>query len=236
MSPGSYRVGLLVPSSNTVMEPDLARGLADLGTVHTARMLLRAVTAEEEERMLNEHTLPAAETLATLGPDVCVFGCTSASALQGRAADRALTERIAQLTSAPTISVIEAVRDALHRFGARRIAVATPYTDAVAEHIAGSLSDLGEIVAVANLGLVDNREIGNTPPERIVDFVVDELGQAGADAVFVSCTNFRAVEALDQVRAAIGVPVTSSNAATIDAVRRHLEHVGTGEDIAAVAG
>jgi maleate isomerase len=218
------------------MEPDLARGLADRGTVHTARMLLRAVTAEEEVRMLDEHTLPAAESLATLGPDVSVFGCTSASALQGRAADRALTERIAQITGAPTISVIDAVRDALQRFGARRIAIATPYTDAVAEHIAGSLSDLGEIVAVANLGLVDNRDIGNTPPERIVDFVADKLGQAGADAIFVSCTNFRAVEALDQLRTAVGVPVTSSNAATIDAVRRHLGRTDAAEEVTAATG
>jgi maleate isomerase len=128
---------------------------------------------------------------------VSVFGCTSASALQGRAADRALTERIAQITGAPTISVIDAVRDALQRFGVRRIAVATPYTDAVAE--------------------------------RIVDFVADKLGQAGADAIFVSCTNFRAVEALDQLRTAVGVPVTSSNAATIDAVRRHLGRTDAAE-------
>ena len=183
--------------------------------------------------MLDEHTLPAAEALATLGPDVCVFGCTSASALQGRDADRALTERIAQITGAPTVSVIEAVRDALRRFGARRIAVATPYSDAVSAYIADSLSDLGEIVAVANLGLVDNRDIGNTPPERIVDFVVDELGRADADAIFVSCTNFRVVEAIDQVRAAVGVPVTSSNAATIEAVRRHL---GTAEEVTTSAG
>jgi maleate isomerase len=224
MSTESYRVGLLVPSSNTVMEPDLARALPTGATMHTARMLLRDVTAAEEERMLDEHTLPAAETLATLGPDVCVFGCTSAGALRGRSADRALTERIAQITGAETISVIEAVRDALRRLGARRIAVATPYTDTVAEHIVASLADLGEIVAVANLGLVDNREIGNTPPERIVDFVVGKLGHVGADAIFVSCSNFRAVEALEEVSSAVGVPVTSSNAATIDAVRQHLGH------------
>ena len=230
MSTGSHRVGLLVPSSNTVMEPDISGALPSGASMHTARMLLRDVTEAEEGRMLDEHTLPAAEALATLGPDLCVFGCTSAGALRGRDADQALTEQIAQITGAPTISVIEAVRDALRRFGARRIAVATPYTDAVADHIAASLADLGEIVAVANLGLVDNREIGSTPPERIVEFVVGKLGHAGADAIFVSCTNFRTVEALDEICAAVGVPVTSSNAATIDTVRRHLGHAEPASD------
>lgn len=221
-----YRVGLLVPSSNTVMEPDLAFALAPAATVHTARMLLRDVTADAEERMLDEHTLPAAETLATTTPDVTVFGCTSAGALRGHAADAALTERISQVTGAPAISVIQAVREGLRGFGARRIAVATPYTAALAARVIASLDDLGEVVAVANLGLIDNRAIGATPPERVAEFVSDQLGDAGADAIFISCTNLRAVEALEQVSAAVGVPVTSSNAATIAAVRRYIERSG----------
>ena len=221
-----YRVGLLVPSSNTVMEPDLVGGLGSAATVHTARMLLRDVTPEAEWRMLDEHTLPAAEALATLGPDVTVFGCTSAGALRGQAADAALTERIRHITGAPTVSVIQAVRDALRRLGARRIAVATPYTDALTARVVASLDDLGEIVAVANLGLVDNRAIGDTPPERVAEFVVGRLGGVGADAIFISCTNFRAAEVIDQVAAAVGVPVTTSNAATIAAVRRHIGQVG----------
>ena len=223
-----YRVGLLVPSSNTVMEPDLYGALAPAATVYTARMLLRDVTPEDEEHMLDHHTLPVAEALATLEPSVTVFGCTSAGALRGAVADAALTERIGAITGAPTFSVIQAVRDELRRLGAGRIAVATPYTDAVTAKVVASLDDLGDIVAVANLGLVDNRAIGDTPPERVAEFVVERLGDAGADVIFISCTNLRAVEALDEVAAAVGVPVTSSNAATIAAVRRHIDHVPSG--------
>lgn len=193
MAARTARLGLLVPSSNTVMEPDFARALPAGVTLHTAPMLLRDVTVAAEERMLDEHTLPAAETLATLDPDVVVFGCTSAGALRGPAADAALTARISDVTGAPTVSVMRAVQEALERLGAHRI-------------------------AVANLGLVDNRAIGDTPPQRIAEFVASALGDAGADAIFVSCTNFRTVEALDAVAAATGLPVTSSNVATRDAV------------------
>lgn len=218
MAARTARLGLLVPSSNTVMEPDFARALPAGVTLHTARMLLRDVTVAAEERMLDEHTLPAAETLATLDPDVVVFGCTSAGALRGPAADAALTARISDVTGAPTVSVMRAVQEALERLGAHRIAVATPYTDVVADRVVAGLAGLGEVVAVANLGLVDNRAIGDTPPQRIAEFVASALGDAGADAIFVSCTNFRTVEALDAVAAATGLPVTSSNAATRDAV------------------
>lgn len=220
MSEKPYRVGLLVPSSNTVMEPDFARQLPADVTVHSARMMLRDVTVEAEERMLDDHTLPAAKVLGTMDPDVTVFGCTSAGALRGRAAERALMGRIGELVGSPVVSVVGAVRGALRRMGARRVAVATPYTDLVADRVVAGIADLVDVVAVANLGLVDNREIGGTPPSRIAEFVVSRLGRAGADAVFVSCTNLRAVEALDRIAAALGVPVTSSNAATIDAVQR----------------
>lgn len=79
-----------------------------------------------------------------------------------------------------------------------------------------------DVVAVAHLGLTDNRRIGDTSPADITAFVRDELGMTDADAVFISCTNLRAVEALDAVRDVLGVPVTSSNDATVLAVRERL--------------
>lgn len=145
-------------------------------------MLLRDVTADAEARMVDDHTLPAAERVATIDPDLCVFGCTSAGALRGHAADAALTTRIAEITRAPTVSVITA------------IALATPYTDDLGERVAAGLDGLGRVVAVANLGLVDNREIGAVEPSDIADFVIRERASADADAIFVSCTNFRAAE------------------------------------------
>lgn len=217
------RVGLLVPSSNTVMEPDFVRGLPDDVTLHTARMLLDDVTADAEARMLDDETLPAARALGTAQPHVAVFGCTSAGALRGLDADVRMTARIAEATAAPTVSVIQAVRAKLRHLGVRRLAVATPYTEALTERITESLRDLFEIVAVAHLGLTDNREIGDTPPQRVVEFVRGAFEGVDVDAVFVSCTNFRAVEALDALTDVLGLPVTSSNAATLNAVVAHLQ-------------
>lgn len=74
MSQGNKRkIGLIVPSSNTIMEPDFYRNLPEETTLHTARMYLEDVTAETEARMLDEYTLPAARDLATVSPDVVIF-------------------------------------------------------------------------------------------------------------------------------------------------------------------
>ena len=75
------RIGLIVPSSNTVMEPDFHRHLEPECVVSTARMFLEDVTREAELRMLKEGLTNAVDCIRTTAPDVVVFGCTSAGAL-----------------------------------------------------------------------------------------------------------------------------------------------------------
>ena len=77
------RVGLVVPSPNTVMEADLYRRLPAGATLHTARMYMVETTPEGESAMLDDHLPGAIRDLASARPDVVVFGCTSAGALRG---------------------------------------------------------------------------------------------------------------------------------------------------------
>jgi maleate isomerase len=217
------RVGLMIPSSNTVMEPDFQEGLAGTATVHTARMFMEETTPEGEGRMLDEFALPAARDLATARPEVVVFGCTSAGALRGNAYDAELCARISEVTGAPTVSVIASVRRAVTATGARRVGVVTPYVDALNEKIGQSLEGDGlEVVAMAGLGIAENIEIGLVEPDAIAGFVAERLAGAGADLAFVSCTNFRAVEAIPDLRRLLGLPVVTSNQAALDAVRTAL--------------
>jgi maleate isomerase len=216
-NPARRRIGLLLPSSNTVMEPDFYRNAPLHVTVHTARMRLEDVTVAAEEKMLDEYTLPAARDLATARPDVIVYGCTSAGALRGNAYDRRLCDEIATVTCVPTVSVIRSVRDALSALGARRLAVFTPYTDAINRRVRASLEEDGfEVAALVGLGITSNLEIGAVKPERIVEEVVHGLAGIEADAVFVSCTNFRAMEALPALRTEFHIPIVTSNQAALE--------------------
>lgn len=212
------RLGLLLPSSNTVMEPDFYRHVPLHVTVHTARMFLEDVTVAAEERMLDEFTMPAARELATVKPDVMVYGCTSAGALRGNATDARLCGEIQAMTCVPTVSVIASVREALRAAGARRVAVLTPYADPINRRVRASLEEDGfEVAALVGLGITSNLEIGAVEPDRIVELVIHGLKDVAADAVFVSCTNFRAMEALDLLRAEFTVPVITSNQAALEA-------------------
>lgn len=217
MADQQIRVGLIVPSSNTVMEPDFYRNLPTQWSLHTARMFLEDVTAEAEACMLDEFTLPAARDLATVHPDVVVFGCTSAGALRGNHYEDQLIARISQAVKAPAVSVNRSVRETLKRLGAVRLVVATPYLDELNARIQASLENDGfEVLRIQGLGILANTDIASVTTQQIIELAQKTVGSLHPDALFVSCTNFPAVSALPKLRSIYEFPVISSNQAVLD--------------------
>lgn len=217
-SPMTKRIGLLVPSSNTVMEVDLQRGLGDAATLHTARMFLEETTPEAEAVMLDVHAMPAAASLATARPDVIVFGCTSAGALRGNDYDAELCRRIQEETGVAVVSVIASVRAAIAARTARRVGVVTPYVDALNDRIRASLEDDGlDVRGIFGLGITDNFSIASVTPPEIIELAMRSFRSEEIDLLFVSCTNFRAIEALAELTERFGLPVVTSNMAALGA-------------------
>lgn len=221
------RVGLLVPSSNTVMEVDFYRRLPAGATLHTGRMYLETTTPEAEGVMLDQHVVPAARDLATAKPAVLVFGCTSAGALRGNEYDRELCLRLAQEADAQVVSVIASVRRAITRRGAKTLGVVTPYVDALNDKIRSSLeADGSRVTAIDGLGITDNFRIAQVTPEEIAEFAFRRLHDVRADLVFVSCTNFRALEAIPLIEERLGTPVVTSNQAALEETLAVLDGLG----------
>ncbi|HCU92483.1 MAG TPA: Asp/Glu racemase [Actinobacteria bacterium] len=224
------RLGLMIPSSNTMMEPDFVTGAGPGTTVHTARMFMEDTTPEGENRMLDEFALPAARDLGTARPHVVVFGCTSAGALRGNGYDTQLCQQISELAGAPAVSTIGSVREAIEAAGAARIGVITPYVDELNEKIKASIEADGVTVArIAGLGMTENFEIARVAGGAIVDFAVRALGDLAAsgaiDLVFASCTNFGAMAARPVIAERLGVPVVTSNQAVLAAALKRLDTV-----------
>ena len=216
------RVGLIVPSTNTVMEPDLYRHLPAGATVHTSRMLLEgSVTIEAEELMLDVYLPECARQIGTLKPDVVVFGCTSAGALRGPAYEQELAGEISQATGAPTITIMGAVVDELNRLGVGSVAVLTPYSEEINDTIKESLETSGFTVPHINgMDVKGAFNIAAVTPEEIVDYVREELAGVQSDCLFVSCANLKSVDVLEQIREVACRPVVTSNQAVLEGVKR----------------
>ena len=233
MSARPARVGLMIPSSNTMMEVDFARDLPPGTALHTARMFMEDTTPAGENRMLDEFALPAARDLGTARPDVVVFGCTSAGALRGNAYDTELCGRISAIAGAPVTSTIGAVRAAIETSGAVSVGVITPYVDELNEKIKASIEADGTRVAtIQGLGITDNFAIAEVSHDEIVEFAVRALGSLAArgsiDLVFASCTNFGAMAARTEIAERLGLPVVTSNQAVLAAATARLSALGDG--------
>ncbi len=216
------RVGLIVPSTNTVMEPDLYRNLPSGTTVHTSRMLLEgSVTIEAEELMLDVYLAESARQIGTLQPDVVVFGCTSAGALRGPAYEQELAGEISKATGAPTITIMGAVVDELRRLGVKSVAVLTPYSEEINDTIKDSLETTGFTVPYINgMDVKGAFNIAAVTPEEIVDYVQEQLKGVDSDCLFVSCANLKSMDVLNDIREVAGRPVVTSNQAVLEGVKR----------------
>jgi len=213
------RIALIVPSSNTVMENDFHRALPkDRYTVHTDRMYLVETTRDAEIRMI-ELARPAAADLGTVKPDLLVFGCTSAGSLFGVEYDRKLCQELGELAGCRGMGVISSASEALTRAGAKKVALITPYNEDLTRSVATALAGEGrEIVAAHGMGITVNVELCDPTPAEIVAFAREKLAGAQFDTLFVSCTNFRALEARPALEAAFGVTVITATSAVIDSI------------------
>ena len=221
------RVGLIIPSVNATIEPELAWIAPHGVSFHAARIMLRETTPEGL-RAMNEGVEEAARLLASLSPDAVAYACTSGSFLEGRAHLHAQIDAIAAIVGCPVVATSGALVDALQALRSRRVALATPYVDAINRAERGFLADNGfDVVSVRGLGL-SGAAIREVSPERVFDLAcAADCGDA--DALFVSCTDLRALEVVEALEARLQKPVLTSNQVTLWAL---LHALGREPDIA----
>ncbi len=221
MNKRSIRVGLIVPSSNTTMEDEFRRLLPSKISLHTARMRLSNVTIEELFKMERD-AVSASLMLADADVNIIVYGCTTGSLVGGKGYDEKIASEIRQATNKDVVVTATAVIDALKELHATKISLATPYTDIVTKKEVEFLEDNGfKVVSTKNLGLISNLEIGRQTPE-VVYQLARQANSDQAEAIFISCTNLRTIEVINQLENELKKPVISSNTATLWATLRKL--------------
>lgn len=218
LSRGRARFGLLVPFTNSNLEPDFAMMRPCGVSCHFARL-----GGYDEDAIPDAHQmqgLGAADLDAPLKlllgikPDVVIYGCTSATLTHGPAFDRALAERIEAESGAKTVTAAGALVYALNALGARRIGFASPYVPRINEMAVGFLTDMGvETVAQAQVELaLGNHEQGALEPDAVYALGL-QADSVEAEAIVLSCTEMRSAETIDRLEQKLGKPVVSSNQA-----------------------
>jgi maleate isomerase len=212
------RVGLIVPSLNTTAEPEFAAHCPAGVSVHTARLKLDAGTTDELRDMTDDLD-PCCDRLATADVDVVTLGCTTSSILNG---PEALEARITDRLGVPSVTTAASIGRALEALDARRIAVATPYVERLNEIEREYLAEEGfDVVAFDGLGIETGQTIGERFPESAYRQArAMDLGDA--ETLVISCANYRTAEIHEDLEADLGLPVVTSNQATLWDTLAHL--------------
>jgi maleate isomerase len=186
------RLGIVVPSVNTVMEPWAQRTAPEGVSVLAARMFIPPATTPETliEMDRNEGKI-AIRQLSSVFPDVIAYGCTASSIVQGLEYDSYLRAEISETYKVPSTTAAHAILTAADALGARTVSIVSPYTKEVdeAEHRYFESAGL-DVLGGACLGIADGFRLAEPAPETLF-----ELGRTGfdprSDALIMTCIKTR---------------------------------------------
>ena len=217
-SRGRARFGILVPFTNTNLEPDMGLLRPEGVSMHFTRMggYIQDKVPDAEQM----HGLGAADLdeplhlLQGACPDVILYGCTSATLTHGPSFDQALAKRIKAESGAETVTAAGALVHALYTLGVYRIGFASPYVSTINEMAIEFFSKTGiETVSKSEVkDELDNYGQGELDPSAVFDLGL-AADHSDAEALVLSCTDMRSVEIIERLEQAIGKPVISSNQA-----------------------
>jgi maleate isomerase len=231
----SYRVGLIVPSSNVTMEteiPALLRAYEAANGIsfnfHGARMRMKKVTAESLLAMDREGATCAAY-LADAQVDVQAYACLVAVMVQGPHAHVNVAERLHAATAeagfpTPIVTSAGALVDEILASGYKRVSLIAPYMPELTRIVAAYIEGAGvEIIDAISLSVSDNCEVGRLPQQNLVEIASTRLNVRGADAVVLSsCVQMPSLTALKAAEAKVNLPCLSAAAATTRSILKCL--------------
>ncbi len=204
------RIGLLVPSINTTMETEFWRIAPPGVSVHTARIAGGREGTPEELRNMEQASKHAASEVAMVEPDVVVYGCTSGSFFEGPEWNDRICEQLTAITKAPTVTTAGAMVACLADNGVKKVDVVTPYVELTNERLKQFAAAYG--ITTTKLGTFDMLDMfdhAKVLPEEIYR-KVKEMTTPDSQAVFVACTQLRALEVLEMLERDLGKPVYSA--------------------------
>lgn len=209
------RVGLIIPSTNSVNESEYAWMLPDGVSLHTSRMRRLGGHDADSLAEMDEYKDRCAELLRTVEVDVVVYGCTVSGMLEGPRADHGLEDHLAAIADAPAVATSAAIDRALDRLDLEAVSIATPYIESAYELEREHFEALGyDVVDIDGLEIDEPTGKGRRSPIDAYE-VARRVDSPDADGVVISCTDFRTFEVIEDLEADLGKPVISSNSATL---------------------
>jgi maleate isomerase len=210
------RIGSIQPSRGDTFTYEFYKMAPEGVVLVTTSTNIRELTEAEFERALGEYE-QAGKTLATEEVDFILVGGTPVIAFKGSGADLAIAKKIQDATGIPSLHNFTAVLESLRKLNVKKVAVATPYRDAVNERHKRFLEANGfEVVKIKGMQLERNVEIAKTPPYAAYRLAKETFREAaGAEGIYISCSRWQTACFIEALEQDLKVPVVSNSLSSI---------------------
>lgn len=229
-----YRIGQIVPSSNTTMEteiPGLLRMREHVApeqfSFHSSRMRMKHVTPEELAAMDRDSDRCALE-LSDAQVDVLGYACLVAIMSMGPGYHRVSENRLHEQTvrngaAAPVVTSAGALICGIQALGARVVSVVCPYMKPLAKRVVDYLENEGITVRdYLALEVPDNLAVGRLDPNNLLD-VSSRVSRDGIDALVLSaCVQMPSLPVIEAAESKYDRPVISAAVCTTHQMLKRL--------------
>lgn len=211
-------LGILTPSSNTVLEPLTSAIVANAEGVsaHFARFPVTEISqnASSNAQFEIEKQLAAAELLADARCNAITWSGTAASWL-GFEKDQQLCAAIKQRTGIRAGSSVLAINELFRVAGVSRFGLVTPYAPDVQEAIIANYAASGLTCASErHLGETNNFAFSEVP-ESTISEMIEAVAASKPDAITIMCTNMRGTRIAPALEERLGIPIFDSTSAAV---------------------
>ncbi len=213
--------GVIIPSTNSVVEHDYSLMRPPGVTFHYGRMYIAAPEAGDDdafEHLIHQirESLPiAVRDVLTVKPDHLIMGMSAETFWGGKAGNDAFIARVRELSGLDVFTGADACGRACEALGLRRIAVVTPYQEVGDAQVRTFFGDLGlEVVRLTGLKCPSATAIAEVPEDRLRRVLVD-LDGPDVDGFVQVGTNLSMLTLADEAERWLGKPVLAINAVTM---------------------
>lgn len=206
----TQRVGLIIPSSNRMVEDEMVHAYPEGVHAHITRLRM---TAEHKVPLdqLSARITEAAGALADARCEAITFHCTANSTDGGTEGEALILEALNKAGAAKVSTTATALRRAFAALKAKRVVMVTPYSQKVTDHEAEFLAAVGaQVLTAVGHGLDGSDAYCAAPPSFWRDKTL-EVRHKDADLYFISCANTASMSVVDELERRLERPVITSN-------------------------
>jgi maleate isomerase len=208
------RAGLIIPSSNRMVEQEMVRYFPAGVHAHVTRLRMTGPNRGPLDSLL-PRVEDATRALTDAQCGVVAFHCTANSMEEGMGGERRILAAIARAGAARATTTATAIRRAFDSLKARRIALLTPYSQETTDHEAEFLEEAGyQVLHAVGFALAGSDAYCAAPATFWRDRAI-EAARPDVDVYLLSCANISVFSVIDELEARLDRPIVTSNQAVV---------------------